>query len=183
VCLKFGNLKIRKFEKRFAEGVMILMVTSAKAGQEWAAILESALSESVELAESVRKAASLARNNDYTAVVLDDPMVETELEALDTLLHNSGMAVPVYVNMAICSADRMVREVKSALRRHNEARLVAIRAAESLLRSEIRDAITGILLSSELALKVPELPYDAEEKLKSVCHLASQIRSRLEVVQ
>jgi hypothetical protein len=162
---------------------MILMVTGAKAGQECARVLEGALSETVELAESVRKAASLARNNDYTAIVLDDPMVETEMEALDSLLHNTGMAVPVYVNMAICSADRMVREVKSALRRHNEARLVAIRAAESLLRSEIRDAVTGILLSSELALKVPELPYDAEEKLKSVCILASQIRSRLELVQ
>src|SRR4051812_48293603 len=162
---------------------MILMVTGAKAGKECARILEAALSETVELAESVRKAASLARNNDYTAIVLDDPMVETELDAMDALMHNTGMAVPVYVNLAICSADRMTREVKSAMRRNNEAKMVAIRAAESLLRSEIRDAVTGILLSSELALKVPELPYDAEEKLKSVCNLASQIRSRLELVQ
>jgi hypothetical protein len=162
---------------------MILMVTSAKAGVECAKVLEGALGETVEVAESVRKASSLARNNDYTAVVLDDPMVETELDALETLLHNSGMGVPVYVNLAICSADRMVREVKNALRRHNEARMVAIRAAESLLRSEIRDAVTGILLTTELALKIPELPVDAEEKMKSVCHLASQIRSRLELVQ
>ena len=162
---------------------MILLVTSAKAGAACAKMLEGALSETVELADSVRKASSLARNNDYTAIVLDDLMVETELDALDTLLHNTGVAVPVYVNLAISSADRIVREVKSAMRRHNEARMVAIRAAESLLRSEIRDAVTGILLSSELALKVPELPFDAEEKLKSVCTLASQIRSRLELVQ
>jgi hypothetical protein len=162
---------------------MILMVTGAKAGAACAKVLEGALSESVELAESVRKASSMARNNDYTAIVLDDPMVETELDALDTLLQNTGMGVPVYVNLAICSADRMVREVKNALRRHDEARMVAIRAAESLLRSEIRDAVTGILLTTELALKIPELPVDAEEKMKSVCHLASQIRSRLELVQ
>src|SRR3569833_3180872 len=94
---------------------MILMVTSAKAGKEWATILESALSETVEHAESVRRAASLARNNDYTAVVLDDPMVETELEALDTLLHNSGMAVPVYINMAICCVVWLVRVVLCVL--------------------------------------------------------------------
>jgi hypothetical protein len=167
----------------FEEVVMILMVTGAKAGKECARILEASLSETVELAESVRKAASLARNNDYSAIVLDDPMVETELDAMDALMNNTGTAVPVYVNLAICSADRMTREVKNAMRRSNEARMVAIRAAESLLRSEIRDAVTGILLSSELALKVPELPYDAEEKLKSVCHLASQIRTRLELVQ
>jgi hypothetical protein len=162
---------------------MILLVTSAKAAVDCAKILEAALREGVEVADNVKKAASLARNNDYTALVLDDPMVETEQEALDTLLHNAGMAVPVYVNLAICSADRMVREVKSALRRHEEARLVAIRAAESLLRSEIRDAVTGILLSTELALKTPELPMEAEAKMKSVCHLATQIRSRLEAVQ
>lgn len=162
---------------------MILMVTGAIAGATGAKILEDALGETVEVVESARKAASMVRNNDYTAIVLDDPMVETDSEALDSVLHNAGMAVPVYVNLAICGAERLVREVKSALRRNEEARLVAIRAAESLLRSEIRDAVTGILLSTELAMKVPELPVEAEQKMRSVCHLATQIRSRLELVQ
>jgi len=162
---------------------MILMVTCSKRGADSVAILEAALHEQVQVCESVRKAASLARNNDYTALVLDDPMVESEPEALETLLNNAGMAVPVYVNLSISNAERVTREVRSALRRHGEARLVAIRAAESLLRSEIRDAITGILLSTELALKTPELPEEAEEKMRSVCHLATQIRSRLETVQ
>ncbi len=162
---------------------MILIVTSARAAVECAKVLESALNETTEIADSVRRAATMARNNDYTAIVLDDPMVETEFDSLDSLMNNAGMAVPVYVNLAVTGAERLVREVKSALRRHEEARLVAIRAAESLLRSEIRDAVTGILLSTELALKVPELPADAEQKMKSVCHLATQIRSRLEMVQ
>jgi hypothetical protein len=91
--------------------------------------------------------------------------------------------VPVYVNLSISNSDRVMREVRQALRRHGEARLIAIRAAESLLRCEIRDAITGILLSTELALKTPELPEEAGDKMRSVCHLASQIRSRLETVQ
>lgn len=162
---------------------MILLVTSSKRGADCAAVLELALAESVQVAESVRRAASLARSSEFTALVLDDPMVESEPDALDTLLNNAGMAVPVYVNLSISSADRVQREVRSALRRHAEARLIAIRAAESLLRSEIRDAVTGILLSTELAMKTPELPVEAEEKLRSVRHLASQIRSRLETVQ
>lgn len=161
---------------------MILIVTSSKSATEAANLLESAMSESVQLADSVRKAVSLLRNNEYTAIVLDEPMVETEPEPLDSLLNNAGMAVPVFLNFAITSADRMIREVKNAMRRHEESRLVAIRAAESLLRSEIRDAVTGILLSTELALK-SDLPAEAEQKLKSVCHLATQIRARLETVQ
>lgn len=162
---------------------MILLVTSSKRGAECAGILETAMAESVQVADNVRKAVGLLRNGEYTAIVLDDPMVETEPEPLDTLLNNAGMAVTVYVNMGITSADRLVREVKNAMRRHEESRLVAIRSAEGLLRSEIRDAITGILLSTELALKAPDLPIEAEEKLRCVCHLATQIRSRLETVQ
>jgi hypothetical protein len=50
------------------------------------------------------------------------------------------------------------------------------------LRSEIRDAVTGILLSTELAMRTPEVPAEAIEKLASVCQLASNIRSRLESV-
>jgi len=60
--------------------------------------------------------------------------------------------------------------------------MIAIRAAESQLRSEIRDAVTGILLSTELAMRTPELPAEAIEKLASVCQLANGIRSRLESV-
>jgi hypothetical protein len=165
------------------ENEMILLVTCSKRGAECAGILEAALAESVQLADSVRKAASLARSNEYSALVLDDPMVESELDALDTLLANANLAVPVYVNLSISNSDRVQREVKSAMRRHAEARMVAVRAAESLLRSEIRDAVTGILLSTELAMKTPDLPEEAGEKLRSVCHLASQIRSRLETVQ
>jgi hypothetical protein len=162
---------------------MILLVTSSRNGKGCVEILENAMGESVSLAETVRKAAMMLRADEFSAVVLDDPMVESEPDALDSVLNNAGMAVPVYVNLAIASSNRLVREVRSALRRHEEARLIAIRAAESILRSEIRDAVTGILLSTELALKTPELPMEAEEKLHSVCYLAGQIRSRLETVQ
>jgi hypothetical protein len=47
----------------------------------------------------------------------------------------------------------------------------------------LRSAVTGILLSTQLVLNSQELPPDAEEKLKLVCQLASQIRGRLETVQ
>jgi hypothetical protein len=124
----------------------------------------------------------MLRSNEYSAVVMDDPMVETDCDALESLLNNLGLAVPVYVNLAISNAERITRELRLALRRNRESRMIAIRAAESQLRSEIRDAVTGILLSTELAMRTPEMPADALEKLTSVCQLASNIRSRLESV-
>jgi hypothetical protein len=161
---------------------MILLVTSSNRRLECGAALEQAIGESVEVGETVRKAASMLRNNEYSSVILDDPMVEAEGEALESLLQNLGLAVPVYVNLAISNAQRIARELRLALRRNRESRVIAVRAAESQLRSEIRDAVTGILLSTQLAMQTPELPAEAMEKLTSVCQLASNIRSRLESV-
>lgn len=161
---------------------MILLVTSSQRRNECGIALEQAIGEAVEVCESVRKAASMLRNHEYSAVVMDDPMVEAEGDSMESLLNNLGLVVPVYVNLAISNAERIARELRLALRRNRESRMIAVRAAEARLSCEIRDAITGILLSTELAMHMPEMPTDAVEKLTSVCQLASNIRTRLEVV-
>ncbi len=69
---------------------MILLVTSSNRRTECGNVLEQAIGESVEVCETVRRAASLLRNNEYSAVILDDPMVEVEAEALESLLNNIG---------------------------------------------------------------------------------------------
>jgi hypothetical protein len=55
-----------------------------------------------------------------------------------------------------------------------------MQAAERMLSSEIKDDLTGILFSSQRALSEPALPLGAEAKLRSVCELAEQVRSRLD---
>lgn len=162
---------------------MFLLITSSNRGKEFASALEQALAEETEIATTSKRALSQLRNGEYSAVILDEAFVESEPEAIDMLLHHSGMAVPVYVNVAISGTQRIVREVKIALRRNEEARLIAMRAAESLLRTELRGAVTGILLSTELALRSGDIPGEAADKLRSVCQLASDIRSRLETIQ
>ncbi len=162
---------------------MLLLITSSNRVTQFSYALEQALGEEVEIANNSKRALTQLRNGEYSAVVLDEAFVESEGDAVDMLLHHSGMAVPVYVNIAISGPTRIVRDVKTALRRHEESRLIAMRAAESLLRTELRGAVTGILLSTELALRSPDMPRDAADKLRSVCQLASDIRSRLETIQ
>ncbi len=162
---------------------MILVLTSSTRASEFAVALEHELQEQTEVAPTTKRALHQLRNGEYSAVIFDEAVVESETEAIDILLHHSGMAVPIYVNFAISRPQRVVRDVKAALRRHNESRLIAMRAAESMLRTELRGAITGILLSTELALRTPDIPHEAREKLRSVCQLASDVRSRLETIQ
>jgi CheY-like chemotaxis protein len=162
---------------------MLLLVTSNQRRAECGAALEQAIGESVEVCDSLRRAAAMLRSQEFSAVLLDDPMAEAEGDALESLNGNLGMAIPVYVNLAVSNAERIARELRLARRRSQESRLIAIRAAESQLRSEIRDAVTGILLSTELAMRMPEVPPEALERLSSVCQLASTIRARLDSVQ
>jgi hypothetical protein len=162
---------------------MILLTTSSTRAPEFCAAIEEALGEVVETAVTTKRALASLRNGEYSALVLDEAVVESEPDAIDILLQHAGMAVPVYVSLAISSSQRVVRDVKTTLRRHEESRLIAIRAAEALLRTELRGAVTGILLSTELALRAPDLPREAADKMRSVCQLASDIRSRLETIQ
>lgn len=162
---------------------MILLITSSTRGPEYAVALENAIGEEAEIANTTKQALSQLRNGEYSAMVVDEAFVESEVDAIDMLLRHAGMAVPVYVNLAISGPQRVIRDVKLTRRRQEEARVIAIRAAESLLRTELRGAVTGILLSTELALSTPDLPADAAEKMRSVCQLASEIRSRLETIQ
>lgn len=162
---------------------MILMITASSRAGDYSSALAAAISEQVEVAGTTKRALTLLRNDDYSAVVLDEAVVESEPEAIDVLLQHAGMAAPIYVNLAISSSQRLVREVKTTLRRHEEAQLVAMRAAESMLRTELRGAVTGILLSAELALRSSSLPHDVVDKMRSVCQLASDIRTRLETIQ
>jgi hypothetical protein len=48
------------------------------------------------------------------------------------------------------------------------------------LRNELKGTVTALLLSCELALHVPNLQSEAENKMRSVHQLAQEIRLKLE---
>ncbi len=87
----------------------------------------------------------------------------------------------LYVNLALHSSERVVREVQVALRRAEKEKVVAMRAAGQVLRNQLRGEVTGILLNSELALRQKSLSPDIAEKIKSVRELAEKMRSQLEI--
>jgi len=91
-----------------------------------------------------------------------------------------GTAALLIANLAIAAADRVAREVSAALRRREGELRRAQEDAESRLYTELNEAVTGILLSSELVLAGPSLPAGAATKIRAVYELAMSIRERLE---
>jgi hypothetical protein len=158
---------------------MILLVTPNLRAKECAGALSEATGEEVILAEHLRRAAALLRTESYTAVVLDQYLLETEPDETETVMRHLGTAIPLQVNLAISGMDRLVREVRSGVQRRRREEAAAREAATRTLHSELNGTITALLLSCEMALSTPGMPLAAVEKLESAHQLVRDLRSQL----
>ena len=86
-----------------------------------------------------------------------------------------------HVNLALQGSDRVVREAQVALRRAEKEKMWAMDLAERVLRNQLRGEVTGILLTSELALRQPAIPTDVVAKIRLVQDMAEKMRTRLHV--
>src|SRR5579871_3347989 len=99
---------------------MILMITPSSRVQECAPALQEATSEATKVVGSLQQAGLLLREEEYSAVVIDQALIEVEPEESDLLLNHLGTAVPVYINFAISGVERVQRELRVALERHKK---------------------------------------------------------------
>jgi len=159
---------------------MILLVTPSLRAEDCVAALKNATGEEIELADSLRRAASLLRTESYQSVVLDQYLLETEPDETNMLMEHLGTAIPVQVNLAISSVDRVAREICAAVRRKKREELAARRAAEETLHSELSGIVTALLLSCEMAMDTPNLPAAAMERLRSTHDLVKKLRVQLQ---
>lgn len=159
---------------------MILLVTPNLRAEDCAAALNEATGEEVVVAESLRRAATLLRTESYTAVVVDQYLVETEPDEIETAMQHLGTAIPVQVNLAISGKERLAREIRAAVHRRKREEVAARQAAIGMLHSELNGTVTALLLSCELALETPGLPRAAVEKLHSAHGLVKKLRAQLE---
>jgi hypothetical protein len=158
---------------------MIIIVSAAANARECALALEKQTGERSVFSSTLRECAHQLQSQEFTAIVLDQGLVDSSAGSMDMMWKRANGAIVVTVNFAISGAERVVREVQAALRRREKERAAARIAATAGLRSELTGAVTGILLSSELALAQPELPAMVVSKLRSVHELALQMKERL----
>ena len=160
---------------------MILLITSLAKAQDCAKALQEVTAEPVEVAGNLREAVAQLQAHEFSAVVLDQLLLDAEPDGVETIFKHMGSAVPVYSNFAISGIERVSRELRSAVHRRKRELLIARQEAERDLRSELRSTITALLLSCEMALGVPDLPLLAEAKMRAVDALAKEMRAKLGV--
>lgn len=161
---------------------MILLITASLRAEECATAIEQRTHQKVRIAGSLNQTIGLLQAHEYDVLVLDESFQQLEAGAESLVATHAGMAVPIYVNLSLHGTERVAHEIKRGLQRLIAERLAAMRAAENLLRNELRGEVTAILLNSELALRERPLSPAVAQKLQVMHDLADKMRSRLEGV-
>lgn len=161
---------------------MILIITSSARGQECVDALNAATGENTEWAHDLQDAASHLREKNYSVAVVDQFLADSEPEESDQALEHLGTTFPVYVNFGIASMQRLVRDVRLALHRRQREEKSARRVVQQQMLSDMREVLTAMLLSCDLALSCPEMPAAAVSKVRAIDALTRDLRARLEAV-
>lgn len=159
---------------------MILLVTPIECRDKCAAALKEATGEPVVTAESLGQATTLLRADFFTIAVLDQHLAEKEPHETDATLEHLGTAIPIQINFAVSGLERLLREVRLALRRRTYEHAVAREEASHAIHGEFNDTVTTLLLDCELALDAADSPSTVTEHLASVLETAQKLRAQLE---
>ena len=158
----------------------ILMISGIAGAENCAAVLSKQFGVAVETARNRKEGLACLRRHEFALIVVDQSLVEHPEDSMDALLKHAGMAIPLEINFAISGCGRVVREVRAALLRREREKDMARSAAASSIRSDLRDAIAGLLLQAQLALVEPGITSPLAERLHLLLELASNLRQRLD---
>lgn len=154
-----------------------LLVAPDPPASDVAQTLRREFAARVHIAPHGRSALNALRRGEFHLIVLEENLAAAEPEAAIALFAGAGTAPVLEINFGLCGIDRIVRQVRSALRRRAEDEAKARLAVAHSLQNELSGSLAGLLLESQLALRSagPEiLP-----TLQHLIELASELREQL----
>lgn len=161
------------------ENSAALIVTALEGMEATASTLAAALRVTVEIASTRAAALRLLGRRSYAIVVLDQLLVDADPEGADLLWKHAGLAVPLQISFALAGAARLEREIRAALGRRAREQQLAVLAAAAEVDGALRNAVTGFLLESRLALAEEGIPPGVQIRLEHMAAMAAQLRDRL----
>lgn len=157
----------------------VLLITAVAGAAECAQAMEKQLGLRVNMVADRRAGLAALRREEYMVVILDENLALADAAATDVLWKQAGLAVPIEINFAICGCARITREVRAALARRDQEQMLAMRAAATLVESELNSAVTGLVLQSELAMKEAGVTPALTARLQAIREMANSLRDRL----
>ena len=161
----------------------VLLIAALAGAEHCARALEQEIDATVEVVEDRAAALKALQSRSYALLIVEEHLVEGDLFWADRVWAAAGLAVPLQINFALSGCARLIREAKGALARQLTEQELARRAALLGIHKELNAAVTGLLLESELALRVDDVPPALEPRLRHMVELAGQLRERLRDTQ
>jgi hypothetical protein len=158
---------------------VILLVTQSERASACVVALQESTHQKCKVASLVAEASAILRDEECTAVVVDQHLFEAEPNELAMMLEHSGTAIQVNVNLAISGIERIVKEVQVAVARRKREEIGVRQAVGAKLTGELKDTLTTLLLSTEMLMKAPDLSPWAAEQLSHVHDLEGKLRQQL----
>lgn len=155
----------------------ILLIAPEPAAQAVAQLLRSRLDATVEIVAHGRTGLSVLRREDFSLVLLEENLASAEPDATEALFAGAGTAPVLELNFGLCSADRVLRQVRSALQRRAQDERKAHRAAVATLHHELNASVAGLLLESQLAVR--QAGPEVLPSLQRISELAAELREHL----
>ena len=103
---------------------MILIVTPSASGSQCTELIGKALNQEAKLVTNLGEAISAVRNEEFRVIVMDEDLFEVNPSTAAGVADLSEGAITVFINFTITSSERVIREIKAALKRRerDEAR-------------------------------------------------------------
>src|SRR5882762_266585 len=104
----------------------VLMITAMDNAESCAAELAKQTGLIVDIAVNRKAALTLLGRREYSLVIVDHDLAESDPEGAALLWKHSGLAIPLQINFAICNAARVIRDVRAALSRRKQEQTLAM---------------------------------------------------------
>jgi hypothetical protein len=145
----------------------MLLISASQRRFELRTAIQESLNLSVSVVATFQEALSAITTGRFTTVVLDESLMDLDPTQADRFLNRCSDELPIFLRLAITGIPRSVRQVQLAIRRFDREQKKRTASVQHVVDSQVRDALTSILLHSQLALKTPGLPEDASRHIES----------------
>jgi signal transduction histidine kinase len=157
----------------------VLIVAAVEDIESTAAAIAARLGLTVDLVSTRTQALRLLERRTYAAVVLDQMLADADAPGAELLWKYAGLAIPLQLHFGLAGSARLEHEIRAALGRRQREQQLARMAAAAQVDSDLKNAVTGLLLEAQLALGEKDLPPPLERRLRTLAGIAGHLQERL----
>lgn len=158
---------------------LLLIASASPSASAVATELRLAMGATVQTVSTLKAAQAALRDAAFDAVLLEAAIPPEHPDALEALYELAGTATVVEISFGLINVARVVRQVRHARRQQEATEVRRQLAARRMVQMELRGALAGLRLQSELALRSsgPELDFH----LTALAQVAESIALQVQI--